>query len=107
MAAPSPITKPSRPLSNGRDAFSGSLLRVDIARTTLKDPKQSGAMGVSTPPANITAAAPSWIKRQASPMAIVPAAQLLEFAVFGPVIPNSMAILHEAAPPNTVTASRG
>src|SRR5437899_1839069 len=31
MPAPSPHTKPSRPASKGREAFSGSSLRVDIA----------------------------------------------------------------------------
>ena len=31
MPAPSPHTNPSRAASNGREAFSGSSLRVDIA----------------------------------------------------------------------------
>ena len=40
--APSPATNPSRPWENGRQAFVGSVLEVDIARISLKPRMCSG-----------------------------------------------------------------
>ena len=57
-AAPSPSTNPSRPLSHGRDARSGSSLRVDIARIEAKPAIGSGWMTASVPPATTTSARP-------------------------------------------------
>src|SRR5438067_1369012 len=48
---PSPHTKPSRPTSNGREAFSGSSLRVDIAFIEQKPAMVSGTTMASAPPA--------------------------------------------------------
>ena len=98
------MTQIPRP-PKGRDAFSGSSLRVDIARISANAPKVSGASGASAPPAIITSAYPSRICRNASPIAIVPDAQLMEFVEFGPIAPSSMAMLQLAAPPNTARAS--
>ena len=45
--------------------------------------------------------------RNASPIAIVPLAQLSEFALFGPCRPHSIAMLQDAAPQKTERASAG
>ena len=58
IPAPSPITKPSRSLSNGRDAFSGSSLRVDSAFMLEKPAIASGVTAASAPPVIIMSAAP-------------------------------------------------
>ena len=47
----------------------GSSLRVESARITEKELKESGASGVSTPPAITTRAPPNLIRRKASPIA--------------------------------------
>ena len=44
MPAPSPMTKPSRSLSHGREAFSGSSLRVDNAFIAQKPPTEVGVI---------------------------------------------------------------
>src|SRR6266699_3160028 len=66
-----------------------------------------GASGASAPPASITSARASRIAWNASPTAIVPDAQLMALVEFGPVKPNSMAMLQLAAPGNTASASAG
>ena len=101
------MTKPSRPASNGRLAWAGSSLRVDIARMIAKAPKQSGASGASAPPAIITSASPRTMARNPSPMAMAPEAQLIPLVELGPVHPNSIAMLQLAAPAKTVSASAG
>src|SRR2546430_11493789 len=101
------MTNPSREASKGRDARAGSSLRVLIARMMLNAANVSGASGASAPPASITSARPSRTVWKASPTAIVPDAQLIAFVAFGPVNPNSMAILQLAAPQNTANASEG
>ncbi len=106
-AAPSPITNPSRPASKGREAVAGSSLRVDMARMMANAPKQSGASGVSTPPASTTSASPVRMARHASPSAMAPEAQLIPLVLLIPVKPNSMATLQLAAPLNTASASMG
>ena len=40
-------------------------------------------------------------------MAMVPEAQLIAFVEFGPITPNSIAMLQLDAPPNTMSASAG
>ena len=101
------MTKPSRRASNGRLACSGSSFRVDIARMIAKAPKQSGARGASAPPAIMTSASSRAMARKPSPMAIAPEAQLMPLVAFGPVQPNSIAMLQLAAPAKTVSASDG
>src|SRR6266568_3531018 len=56
IPAPSLITNPSRSASNGREARSGSSLRVDRARMAEKPPTHSGAITPSHPPAIMTSA---------------------------------------------------
>ncbi|CFS16497.1 Uncharacterised protein [Mycobacterium tuberculosis] len=59
ISAPaSPNTKPSRSLSNGREARSGSSLRVDMARIMENAAMGSASMGPSTPPQTATSASP-------------------------------------------------
>ena len=77
MAAPSPSTNPSRPLSNGRDARSGSSLRMDSARIAANAAMFSGRMAASVPPARTTSARPDLIISRAYPMASAPDAQAL------------------------------
>ena len=59
--APSPSTNPSRPLSNGRDARSGSSLRVDMARMTANAPMFRAMIAASAPPAMTMSARPERI----------------------------------------------
>ena len=67
--APSPSTKPSRPMSHGRLARR----RIVVARATARAPRRSrrcrAAMTVaSAPPATMTSASPYSMSRAASPM---------------------------------------
>src|SRR3989304_9938700 len=84
VAAPSPITKPSRPASKGRLACAGSSLRVDRARAWLKPAMANSHTGASPPPAPITSAAPRLMISAASPMALAEAAHAVTAQVFGP-----------------------
>ncbi len=61
MPAPSASTKPSRPLSYGRLASSGSSLRLDSAIMLAKAANGSGWMAASVPPATTTSARPTRI----------------------------------------------
>ena len=61
IPAPSPSTKPSRPLSNGREARSGSSLRSDSARMAANAPMFSSMIAASVPPASTTSARPDLI----------------------------------------------
>ena len=66
ISAPaSPNTNPSRFLSNGRDAPSGSSLRVDIARIIENAAIGSASMPPSTPPQTAMSASPMTIWRHA------------------------------------------
>ncbi len=67
-AAPSPSTNPSRPLSHGRDAASGSSLRRESAIIWPKAAIGSGCTAASVPPHTTTSARPSRIR--SIPMAI-------------------------------------
>ena len=57
-AEPSPITKPSRSSSNGRDAWLGSEFRLS-APMRAKAAMVTGVMQASVPPATTTSAMPS------------------------------------------------
>ncbi len=87
-AAPSPMTKPSRSLSNGRLARCGSSLRVDSARIAAKPPTPIGVIAASEPPAIITSASSRWMISKASPMACADAEQAVQVAEFGPLAPK-------------------
>jgi hypothetical protein len=85
----------------------GIVLRADMARISANAPKHRGASGASTPPATATSALPSRIRRNASPMAMVPEAQDMPLVELGPVKPNSMATAQLAAPTKVLSATRG
>ena len=57
-AAPSPKTKPSRSVSQGRDAAAGSSLRLDRARIAANAASGSGWMQASVPPTTTMSARP-------------------------------------------------
>src|SRR5580765_309156 len=88
MPAPSPMTKPSRALSNGRLARVGSLLRVESARMAANPPTLIGVIDASDPPAIITSASPRRMISVASPMAWADAVQAVHVARFGPRAPK-------------------
>ena len=85
-AAPSPITKPSRAASKGREASSGSSLRELNAPMRAKAAIVIGVTDASVPPARATSAEPSRMSRTASPMALAPAAHAvaMQFGWTGP-----------------------
>ena len=96
MPAPSPITKPSRSASNGREAFFGSSLRVESARIEANPATDIGVIALSAPPQIIASASPRSIMRKLSPMACAPAAQAVAVAEFGPFAPCRIETLPEA-----------
>ena len=76
IAAPSPITKPERAASKGREAAGGLELKdVVRERERSKPMKARGWMQDSEPPASITEASPWEMKREASPMEWAPVVQ--------------------------------
>ena len=88
MPAPSPITKPSRCASNGRDACSGaSLNAVPSALAAAKPPRLTRSMAASLPPHTAMSASPLRIRRAASPIACTLAAHAVTGAPSGPLRP--------------------
>ena len=82
------MTKPSRSLSQGREAAAGrSLKPVDSAREAQNPAMPSSQTVASAPPATITSASPHMISRAASPMAWTPLAQAVTTEWFGPLKP--------------------
>jgi hypothetical protein len=81
------MTKPSRSASQGREARSGSSLRVESAFIEEKPAMASGVITASLPPAIIASASPFWIRRKASPTAWRPVVQAVAGAEFGPRAP--------------------
>ena len=79
MPAPSPITKPSRSRSNGRETPTREVapMRLNAARVT-------PVSAASVPPARTTSASPRSIIRLASPMAWLPVAHADTGANDGP-----------------------
>ena len=75
IPAPSPNTKPSRPLSYGRDARSGSSLRLESAIIAAKAAMGTGCRQASVPPAMTTSARPLRIICRAYATASAPDAQ--------------------------------
>ena len=80
--------KPSRSLSKGRLARSGSSLRVESARSAANPPTPIGVIAASEPPAIITSAASRLMISYASPMACAEAEHAVQVAEFGPLAPN-------------------
>src|SRR3954453_53415 len=87
--APSPRTNPSRFLSQGRDARSGSSLRVDMARIEAKPAIGSGWMTASVPPATTTSARPDRMMSRPSDMASAPVAHALAIECTPALAPSS------------------
>src|SRR3546814_19158108 len=85
------MTKPSRPSSHGRDAFSGSSLRVDSAFIAKNPPTDVGGVAYSAPPSIIASATPYWIMRIARTMLWVAVVHAVTAAMFGPLAPGSEA----------------
>ena len=81
------MTNPSRSLSHGRQARSGSSLRVDNARMAANPPTPIGVMAASVPPAIITSASLRWMILKASPMECALVVQAVAVASFGPLAP--------------------
>ena len=82
------MTKPSRSLSHGREAFVGvSLKPVERAREAQNPAMPSSHTAASAPPATITSASPWTISLAASPIACTPVAQAVTTAWFGPLKP--------------------
>src|SRR3954451_441686 len=86
-AAPSPSTKPSRALSNGREARSGSSLRVLMARIAAKPAMGSGWTHASVPPTRTTSARSKRSRSRPQRMASAPDAQALTGACTPPLAP--------------------
>src|SRR5206468_10094203 len=84
MPAPSPITKPSRSRSKGRDACTGSSLRVDSARRAANPATLMGVIADSAPPQIIASASPRWMILKLSPIACAPAEHAVAVAELGP-----------------------
>src|SRR6266851_396878 len=85
--APSPTTNPSRSLSKGRLARSGSSLRVESARNAPKPPIPIGVIAASDPPAIMMSASPRRMISKASPIACADAEHAVQVAVLGPLAP--------------------
>ena len=93
--APSPRTNPSLSLSNGLDAFIGSV-EVESAVRLVNPATPVSQIHPSAPPASITSASPYWIARNASPMQFVPLAHAVTTFVHFPFSPSWMEILPAA-----------
>ena len=79
------MTKPSRSRSNGREAFSGESLKlVESALQAEKPAMPIRLIVASQPPATMTSASPSAIRRDASPIAWVPDEHAVTQAWLGP-----------------------
>ena len=89
MAAPSPSTKPSRPLSNGLEARCGSSFRADSARMAAKAAMFSGRIAASVPPAITMSARPVLIISIAYAMDSAPDAQALTVVCTPACAPSS------------------
>mmetsp|Transcript_31966 Transcript_31966/g.107631 ORF Transcript_31966/g.107631 Transcript_31966/m.107631 type:complete len:287 (+) Transcript_31966:810-1670(+) len=108
MPAPSPMTKPPRPASNGLEACVGSsLYAVHMAFIAPNPPYMSGVMAASAPPQTTTSASPRCTARIASPMACVPAAHAETTPKFGPRQPSSMATTPDAELPSMAGIAKG
>src|SRR4051812_42471382 len=86
------MTKPSRSRSHGREARSGSSLRVLRAFMAAKEPIPIGIMAASEPPARKISASPNLIMRHDSPIELFEVAQAVTMQKFGPCSPYSIEI---------------
>src|SRR5207247_10251714 len=77
------MTKPSRSRSNGREARSGSSLRVLSAFMAENPARPIATIEASDPPARKTSASPNLMIRQDSPMALFDVAQAVTIHKLG------------------------
>ena len=96
--APSPITKPLRRASNGREASDGRSLNL-VARAVIcaKAISATWTKADSEPPATMAVASPCRMAWKARPMAWLEAAQAVVVQKLGPRRPSFMAIWPAAA----------
>src|SRR5436853_7710417 len=87
------MTKPSRSRSNGREARSGSSLRLLSAFMAENPARPIGQIAASDPPARKISASPNLIMRQDSPIALAEVAQAVTMLIFGPCKPYSMEMI--------------
>jgi len=107
IPAPSAITNPSRWASKGREAFSGSSLRVDNAFMLQKPASDKGVTAASEPPAIITSAMPILTVIAAMPMACPEVAQAVMVAKLGPLAPVKIATCPAAMSAIIIGMKRG
>ena len=82
------MTKPSRPASNGRDAFVGLSLYLDVIAFMLPNPATPTCVtAASVPPQIITSAAPRRMISRESPRACAPVAHAVTTVELGPLAP--------------------
>src|SRR6266850_881027 len=86
------MTNPSRSRSKGREARSGSSLRVLSALMAENPARPTATMEASEPPARKMSASPNLMMRHDSPMALFEVAQAVTMHMFGPCNPNSIEI---------------
>ena len=83
--APSPITKPARVASNGREARGGSSSSTTSPRMAQKPARISGCRPASVPPASTASTSPRLISSAASPTACEPGGAGRDDCVVGTV----------------------
>ena len=83
--APSPITKPSRSTSNGREALAGSSILVERAFMAANPAMLMVLRAASEPPAMITSASSRTIVWYASPTLCTEVAQAVTTHMLGPL----------------------
>src|SRR5438093_4231877 len=86
------MTNPSRSRSNGRDARSGSPLRMLRAFMAENPARPIATIDASEPPARKISASPNLIIRQDSPIALFDVAQAVTMHMLGPLRSYSIEI---------------
>src|SRR6202040_3546047 len=76
--------------SNGREARSGSSLRVLSALMAENPARPTATIEASEPPAKKMSASPNFMMRHDSPMALFEVAQAVTMHMFGPCSPYSI-----------------
>ena len=107
MPAASPKTNPSRPASKGREARSGSSLRLLSAPMLASAANATGRMVLSVPPAMTTSTSPCSIMRCASTKAWTPEAHAATLVTTGPRVPFWMLIWHAAIDGESIGTMNG
>ena len=101
--APEPGTKPPAEALMGREARSGSSLKLRQSTRMASKPAQMAAWAPSTPPQSMRSARPERIRHRPSATASAPVAQALEFAVTW--LPSASSPETRAETPLAITCS--